>query len=79
MTSNIETIDEINDYILSLISGDKNEHWSSDLVERSDIVHNTPLETITGLPNHNIKLKNGTPIMLLRNLDQSEGLCNWGI
>ncbi|XP_019420759.1 PREDICTED: ATP-dependent DNA helicase PIF1-like [Lupinus angustifolius] len=29
-----------------------------------------------GLPNHKIKLKVSTPIMLLRNLDQSEGLCN---
>ena len=76
MTSNIETIDKINDYIFSLISGDENEHLNSDLVERSDIVHNTPLETITDLPNHNIKLKSETPIMLLRNLDQSEGLCN---
>ncbi|KAF1870416.1 hypothetical protein Lal_00003622 [Lupinus albus] len=30
----------------------------------------------SGIPNHKIKLKVGTPIMLLRNLDQSEGLCN---
>ncbi|KAF1871705.1 hypothetical protein Lal_00020499 [Lupinus albus] len=29
-----------------------------------------------GLLNHKIKLKVGTPIMLLRNLDQAEGLCN---
>jgi ATP-dependent DNA helicase PIF1 len=28
------------------------------------------------LPNHEIKLKIGTPIMLLRNIDQAEGLCN---
>jgi len=30
----------------------------------------------SGLPNHSIRLKVGTPIMLLRNLDQCEGLCN---
>ncbi|KAF1883574.1 hypothetical protein Lal_00043260 [Lupinus albus] len=30
----------------------------------------------SGLPNHKIKLKVGTSIMLLRNLDQTEGLCN---
>jgi len=30
----------------------------------------------SGLPNHSVKLKVGTPIMLLKNLDQVEGLCN---
>jgi len=32
--------------------------------------------TMSGLPNHRIKLKIGVPIMLLKNLDQAEGLCN---
>jgi len=85
LASNIETIDKINVYIISLIPYEK-EYLSSDSVDRSDIVYNSPPETITleflnklktsGLPNHNIKLKSGTPIMLLRNLDQSEGFCN---
>jgi len=30
----------------------------------------------SGLPNHIINLKVGAPIMLLRNLDQAECLCN---
>ncbi|XP_052117854.1 uncharacterized protein LOC127747708 [Arachis duranensis] len=30
----------------------------------------------SGLPNHEIKLKVGIPIMLLRNIDHSSGLCN---
>ena len=30
----------------------------------------------SGIPNHKLKLKVGTPIMLLRNLDQTDGLCN---
>ncbi|KAF1891837.1 hypothetical protein Lal_00031647 [Lupinus albus] len=30
----------------------------------------------SSLLNHNIELKVGTPIMLLKNLDQTEGLCN---
>ncbi|KAJ9561183.1 hypothetical protein OSB04_006343 [Centaurea solstitialis] len=29
-----------------------------------------------GIPNHDIHLKLGTPVMLLRNLNQTEGLCN---
>nr|XP_027103026.1 ATP-dependent DNA helicase PIF1-like [Coffea arabica] len=28
------------------------------------------------LPNHHLELKKGAPIILLRNLNQSEGLCN---
>jgi ATP-dependent DNA helicase PIF1 len=36
------------------------------------------LNTLNGnnFPQHRIVLKKGTPIMLLRNLNQSEGLCN---
>ena len=30
----------------------------------------------SGIPNHRIKLKVGVPIMLLRNIDQANGLCN---
>ena len=30
----------------------------------------------SGLPNHKIKLKVGSLIMLSRNMDQSEGLCH---
>jgi len=30
----------------------------------------------SGIPNHKLKLKVGTPIMLIRNLDQTDGLCN---
>lgn len=31
---------------------------------------------VSGLPNHVLKLKIGTPIMLLRNIDPIGGLCN---
>jgi len=45
----------------------------------SDDVH-TPEFLITinvsGIPNHKIKLKVGVPVMLLRNLDPTAGLCN---
>lgn len=32
--------------------------------------------TFPGIPNHKMPLKNGIPIMLLRNINQSAGLCN---
>ncbi|GJS84061.1 ATP-dependent DNA helicase RRM3-like protein [Tanacetum coccineum] len=31
---------------------------------------------MSGIPHHNIKLKIGTPIMLMRNIDQRAGMCN---
>ncbi|KAF1870648.1 hypothetical protein Lal_00026085 [Lupinus albus] len=67
LASTIETLDEINDYVLSLITGDEREYLSSYFLNS--------LRT-SGLPNHKIKLKVETSIMILRNLDQSEGLCN---
>lgn len=62
------------------------EYLSSDSIEKSEIINSHHFSSLTteflnslttfGLPNHSIKLKVGSPIMLLRNLDQSEGLCN---
>ncbi|KAL2993105.1 hypothetical protein AAZX31_10G089500 [Glycine max] len=58
LASTNETVQQVNDYILSLIPEFLNSLTTSDLL------------------NHNIKIKIGSPIMLLRNLDQSQGLCN---
>ncbi|KHN15379.1 hypothetical protein glysoja_044674 [Glycine soja] len=60
LASTIETNEEINEYMLSLIPGKEKEYLNSDSIE-------------TSKP---IKFKVATQIMLLRNLDQSEGLCN---
>ncbi|KAK2363418.1 ATP-dependent DNA helicase PIF1 [Trifolium repens] len=86
LASTIEVVDEINMYILSLIPGESKEYYSCDSIDRSDVNDCEIFETLTpeflnslrtsGLPNHKITLKIGTPIMLMRNLDQSEGLCN---
>ncbi|KAF1898517.1 hypothetical protein Lal_00032097 [Lupinus albus] len=78
----IETCDEINDYVIPLIQGDEREHVNSNSIDRSysnDNEHIPKFLNILGtsrLSNHKIKLKVRTPIMLLRNLDQSKGLCN---
>ncbi|KAF1883632.1 hypothetical protein Lal_00012546 [Lupinus albus] len=86
LASTIEKFDEINDYVISLISGDEREYLSSDSIDRSESNDNEALQGLTpefinslrtsGSPNHKIKLKIGTLIMLLRKIDLSEGLCN---
>lgn len=69
-----------------MVVGDEREYLSSDSIEKSKTIASSIFEAITtkflnslrtsGLPNHKIRLKVGSPIMLLRNLDQLEGLCN---
>lgn len=81
-----DDVDKINDYMLSLIPGDQKTYLSFDApyslntdIDNPDDVHTTEfLNTITalGLPNHVVKLKVGVPVMLLRNIDHSSGLCN---
>lgn len=66
--------------------GDEKEYLSADSVDRSEADGNEAFDVLTpmflntlttsGLPSHKIKLKTVTPIMLLRNIDQSEGWCN---
>ena len=62
------------------------EYLSFDLVDKSETIESCHFNSLTieflnslttsGMPNHSIKLKIGSPIMLLRNLDQTQGLCN---
>ncbi|KAF1893496.1 hypothetical protein Lal_00001977 [Lupinus albus] len=86
LASIIDIVDQINEYVLSIIRGKENEYLSSDSVDMSYVSDIEAVNVLTpeflntlstsGIPNHKIKLKFGIPIMLLRNLDQLEGLCN---
>ncbi|KAL5141385.1 ATP-dependent DNA helicase PIF1 [Glycine soja] len=86
LASTNETVQQVNDYMLTMILGEQMEYLSSDSVDKSETIESCHLRSLTtefmnslttfGLPNHCLKLKIGTPIMLLRNLDQTQGLCN---
>ncbi|XP_076946793.1 uncharacterized protein LOC143618469, partial [Bidens hawaiensis] len=82
-----EIIDEINDSLLKFFPGDEVEYLSSDTICSTEYINDTVDAAlyspellnslrISGLPNHKLVLKVGVPVMLLRNLNQKEGLCN---
>ncbi|XP_058742334.1 uncharacterized protein LOC131614800 [Vicia villosa] len=86
LAGTLETVDVVNRYALDMIPGDEKIYLSSDSVDQMDADASDSFDALTteflntltasGLPQHSIRLKVGTPIMLLRNIDQSEGLCN---
>ncbi|XP_035837075.1 uncharacterized protein LOC110925357 [Helianthus annuus] len=55
-----EVVNEINDRLLALFPGEEREYLSSDRLCATE----------------NVMLKVGVPVMLLRNIDQKNGLCN---
>ncbi|VDP29728.1 unnamed protein product [Heligmosomoides polygyrus] len=73
----------INDYVLDRLSGDKVVFLSEGeaIVEDPSDALNFPTGflnkmTLTGMPPHVLNLKVGYMVMLLRNLDVANGLCN---
>lgn len=81
-----EMVDVINERMLSLIQGDEKLYESSDSVcladsdsNFDDSIYTTEFLNdirMSGVPRHSLKLKIGTPVMLMRNIDQKAGLCN---
>lgn len=80
------TVDEINNFLVSKVPGEEKEYLSADSFaedEKDSEELNTtyPVEYLNtmefpGLPAHKLRLKVGVPVMLIRNLNQKEGLCN---
>ena len=74
---------EINDEVLRRLPSDMREYLSLDSVECDDVVQRDlyPVEflntiSVSGLPTHRLRLKEGASILLMRNLDPQKGLCN---
>lgn len=86
LTPTNEIADLINEKVVQLIPGHSKEYTSSDRIAPHSNRNGTydllyPIEFLHSLngnnfPQHKLILKEGVPIMLLRNLNQSEGLCN---
>nr|XP_043611794.1 uncharacterized protein LOC122583457 [Erigeron canadensis] len=81
-----DEVDRINDHVLSLIKAEERTYFSSDRpceTESLDAFQQSLYSPdvlngfkISDTPNHKLLLKPGVPVMLLRNIDQSKGLCN---
>ena len=81
-----ELTHSVNDYMVPLVPGREKEYFSSDTIAKSTAQHEAydllyPIEFLNSIngnnfPQHRIVLKQGIPIMLLRNLNQRAGLCN---
>ena len=75
-------VNNVNTIIIDQFPGEAVEYYSADIIEeQTNPEHQYPIEflnslTIGGLPPHKLLLKIGSPIILLRNLNPSDGLCN---
>jgi hypothetical protein len=86
LTPTNDIVDTINNHIVSLIPSDEKQYLSCDSIAKTPNTHDSydllyPVEFLNSLngnnfPQHKLSLKKGVPVMLLRNLNQAEELCN---
>ncbi|XP_010418963.1 PREDICTED: uncharacterized protein LOC104704604 [Camelina sativa] len=86
LTPGNETVDELNEFMLNKIKGKMKEYISADtLANDANDLDGVNLLYIakylnaimcSGLPNHSLLLKKYAPVILLRNINQKEGLRN---
>jgi ATP-dependent DNA helicase PIF1 len=73
-------VNTMNATIMDQFPGEAVEYFSADKIEQSESEHQYPIEFLNSLAignlPHKLKLKLGSPIILLRNLHPPDGLCN---
>ena len=85
LSSRNDDVDSINESILQQFPGEENEFLSADSIKdnggdgQGELLY--PVEYLnsincSGLPLSKLKLKVGSPVMVLRNLNPAEGVCN---
>ncbi|XP_015946358.1 uncharacterized protein LOC107471411 [Arachis duranensis] len=82
----LKSVEKVNDFVLTIFPGMEKEYLSSDTTCQTDENEDIKQEWFTpeflnnikcsGLLNHKLTLKPEVAIMLLRNIDQTSGLCN---
>ncbi|XP_019189145.1 PREDICTED: uncharacterized protein LOC109183496 [Ipomoea nil] len=82
----LDVVDKVNEYMNGMNQASSITYMSCDSVCKSETNVDMQSEVQTteflnslrcsGVPNHCLTLKVGTPVMLLRNIDRSLGLCN---
>ncbi|XP_031101909.1 uncharacterized protein LOC116005811 [Ipomoea triloba] len=82
----LDVVDHVNEYMNNMNQTSSKTYLSCDSVCKANTNANILAEVHTteflnslrcsAVPNHSISLKVGSPIMLLRNIDHSIGLCN---
>ncbi|RYR48156.1 ATP-dependent DNA helicase PIF6-like [Arachis ipaensis] len=82
----LDVVTEVNNHVVPLIPGSERVYLSSDTLINEDGHLESELYTMSteslnalncsGIPQHRLVLKIGVPVMLLRNIDQSNGLYN---
>ncbi|KEH26307.1 PIF1-like helicase [Medicago truncatula] len=82
----LDSVEHVDEYMMSLIPGEEKEYLSFDSICRSGENFDVQSEYFTieflngikssKIPNHQLKPRVGCPAMLMRNIDQANGLCN---
>jgi ATP-dependent DNA helicase PIF1 len=86
LTPTNDVADTINSHIVSVIPGEAKQYLSFDRIVKAINTHDSydplyPIEFLhtfnaNNFLHHELILKKGVPVMLLRNINQSERLCN---
>jgi len=83
LASTNKVVDDTNAQVTARFPGGDEVHLlSSDALLGEDVnLNNAPTEILNaetgaGLPPHDLRVKTGMPLMLLRNLDLANGMCN---
>ncbi|XP_031097065.1 uncharacterized protein LOC116001320 [Ipomoea triloba] len=82
----LDVVNSVNEYMSALHTSESKTYFRSDTVCKADADNGILADAhtpeflngirVSGVPNHSLTLKIGSPVILMRNIDHSLGLCN---